>query len=70
MIERVTSALTKLGFEVQETSYAHLTENTSLKELDLAKLPEGDALRILKFFPDLFVMHRTISPASGPGSSH
>ena len=57
--------LTDLGFEVQVTSYERLIENPELRELGSLTLPENDAASILRYFPSLFVMHRSASPLFG-----
>jgi len=65
MVDRVSDILIRLGFEVQVTAYAHLIENASLHYLQTSSFPANTAFSILKYFPDLFVMHKAIRPLYG-----
>lgn len=61
----LTSVLNGLNFEVQKTSYDYLTSKEPLDYLHSIRLPENDALNILRYFPDYFVMHKQLRPLSG-----
>lgn len=61
----LTSVLNGLNFEVQKTSYDYLTSKEPLDYLHGTKLPENDALNILRYFPDYFVMHKQFRPLVG-----
>jgi len=64
-MDTLISVLNSLGFEVQKTSYEYLTSKEPLDYLHSIKLPENDALNILRYFPDYFVMHRQLRPLLG-----
>jgi len=58
--------LNKNGFEVQKTSYRYLIESPELNYLKNIELPNIDSVKILKYFPDLFVIHKSAEPSKAP----
>jgi len=65
MLNEVTDILIGLGFEIQNTSFHHLTKDGEINYLRSLDLPDNEAASIMKYFPDLFVMHREIDPKDG-----
>ena len=65
LAEDVAEQLLALGFAVQRTSYDAITSNEDLKDLRDVKLPDCDASRILRFFPQYFAVHREAKPEDG-----
>jgi len=63
---RIADSLKSLGFAVQPTSFSHITsagEMARIREHD--RLPDCESARILRYFPDFFVVHRSAPPQRG-----
>jgi hypothetical protein len=54
-----------MGFEVQPTDFHNLITDETLKRKLQAEFKDTDIGRILRFFPDYFVVHKTVAPNSG-----
>ncbi len=60
--DKIIKAFQDIGFEVQCTSYDYLIKTTQLAYLCNKELPSNEASKILKAFPNLFVVHRSANP--------
>lgn len=65
MLNQVVDIFVGLGFEIQNTSFNHLTKDGEISYLRSIDLPDNEAASIIKYFPDLFVMHREINHKDG-----
>lgn len=65
MITRVIDTLESEGFAVQKTSFCDMCGREPLTKLHDSELPDCGAVRILKAYPELFAVHRTVSPEKG-----
>lgn len=59
-------AFEKMDFSVQNVSYGEITSKGEMTQLgDMTSLPACDSSSILCNFPDLFVIHHSVSPDRG-----
>jgi len=64
--QRTLEALQKLDFEVQQTSFSDITSVGEMADLrKQGVLPDSDSGRILRCFPDFFVIHHSAEPKRG-----
>jgi len=64
--QRTLEVFQKLDFEVQPTSFSHITSGGEMARLrEYRSLPNGDSSRILRYFPEFFVLHHLAVPERG-----
>ena len=64
--QRALEALRSLGFAVQPTSFSDITSEGDMSRIrDYPDLPGSDSLQILRYFPDLFVIHHSATAERG-----
>ncbi len=64
--QRTLDALRKLGFTVQPTSFSDITSAGEMSRIrEYRSLPDSDSVRILRHFPDFFVIHNSAQADRG-----
>lgn len=63
--EKLENELLNLGFEIQSTSFDNITQTDEMKFLRDVSISSCDELKLLRCFPDYFIIHKISSPDHG-----